>query len=48
MCQNCCEQPIKLMDRPENCTPKQIKECHGDSKEHPCIKENCVPEKASE
>jgi len=34
------------MDRPENCTPEQIKECHGDTKEHPCIKENCDPEKA--
>ena len=48
MCHNCCEQPIKLMDRPENCTPEQIKECHGDTKEHPCTKENCVPEKARE
>jgi hypothetical protein len=45
MCQNCCEQPIKLMDKPENCSPKQIKECHGNAKEHPCTKENCVPEK---
>ena len=36
MCQNCCEQPIKLKDKPENCSPGQIKECHGDTKEHPC------------
>jgi len=21
---------------PKTCSPKQIKECHGDSKKHPC------------
>ena len=40
MCQNCCEQPTKLKDKPENCSPEQIRECHGDTKEHPCTKEN--------
>lgn len=44
MCQNCCQQPDKLMDKPENCTPEQIKECHGDTKEHPCTKDNRPPE----
>jgi DNA-binding transcriptional ArsR family regulator len=44
MCQNCCQQPNKLMDKPENCTPEQVKECHGDTEEHPCTKENCAPE----
>jgi DNA-binding transcriptional ArsR family regulator len=44
MCQNCCQQPNKLTDKPENCTLEQIKECHGDTKEHPCTKENCDPE----
>jgi ArsR family transcriptional regulator, arsenate/arsenite/antimonite-responsive transcriptional repressor len=44
MCQNCCQQPNKLMDKPENCTPEQIKQCHGDAKEHPCTNENCAPE----
>jgi ArsR family transcriptional regulator len=44
MCQNCCQQPNKLMDKPENCTPEQIRECHGDTEEHPCTKENCDPE----
>jgi len=39
MCQNNCQQPIKLMDSPEKCTPKQIKECHGDTKGHPCTEE---------
>jgi ArsR family transcriptional regulator len=40
MCQNCCQQPNKLMDKPENCTPEQIRECHGDTGQHPCTKEN--------
>ena len=39
MCQNCCQQPNKLMDKPENCTPEQIRECHGDTGQHPCNKE---------
>jgi ArsR family transcriptional regulator, arsenate/arsenite/antimonite-responsive transcriptional repressor len=38
MCQN-CQQPIKLKDKPENCSPEQIKQCHGDVKDHPCEKE---------
>lgn len=44
MCQDCCQQPTKLEDKPENCSPEQIRECHGDTKEHPCIKENSAPE----
>ena len=44
MCQDCCQRPNKLMDKPENCTPEQIRECHGDSGEHPCTKENCAPD----
>jgi ArsR family transcriptional regulator len=43
MCQNCCQQPDKLQDKPENCTPEQIRQCHGDTKEHPCSKEDCTP-----
>jgi ArsR family transcriptional regulator, arsenate/arsenite/antimonite-responsive transcriptional repressor len=36
MCKNCCEKPDKLKTTPEKCTPEQIKECHGDVKEHSC------------
>jgi ArsR family transcriptional regulator len=43
MCQN-CQQPIKLKEKPENCNPEQIRECHGDVKEHPCTNEKPVPE----
>jgi len=36
MCENCCQQPEKLKKKPAECTPEQIKECHGETKEHPC------------
>jgi len=41
----CCQEkglcmfPEKLKDKPEQCTPEQIKECHGDDKNHPCVSE---------
>lgn len=31
-----CQKPEELKDKPENCSPEQIKKCHGDVKEHPC------------
>ncbi len=34
-----CEHPEKLKDRPEECTPEQIRECHGEVTEHPCVEE---------
>jgi ArsR family transcriptional regulator, arsenate/arsenite/antimonite-responsive transcriptional repressor len=40
MCQSCCEHPEKLKGKPEECSPKQIKECHGDTNEHLCKGEN--------
>ncbi len=39
-CTDCCQHPEKLKGRPEECTPEQIKECHGEVKEHPCESEN--------
>ena len=32
-----CQKTEKLTGKPQDCTPEQIKECHGDSKQHPCI-----------
>ncbi|MFO7958674.1 MAG: hypothetical protein R6X33_16415 [Candidatus Brocadiia bacterium] len=32
-----CQQPEKLKDKPENCSPEQIRECHGDVESHPCV-----------
>jgi hypothetical protein len=37
MCNNCCQQPDRLKGKPEECTPEQIRECHGDETEHPCV-----------
>ena len=34
-----CEHPEKLKGKPGECSPEQIKECHGDVKEHPCEEE---------
>lgn len=31
-----CQKPEKLTGKPEDCTPEQISECHGDEKEHQC------------
>jgi len=39
MCKDCCEHPDKLKGKPGECSEEQIKECHGDTKEHPCESE---------
>ncbi len=36
MCMDCCQHPDKLKGKPEDCTPEQIKECHGETETHPC------------
>jgi ArsR family transcriptional regulator, arsenate/arsenite/antimonite-responsive transcriptional repressor len=36
MCQCCCERPEKIQGKPEECTAEQIRDCHGDVKNHPC------------
>ena len=36
MCDCKCQYPEKLKGKPEECTPEQIKECHGDE-EHSCV-----------
>ena len=37
--EKCCEKPENLEEKPEECSPEQIEECHGDAKEHPCVEE---------
>jgi ArsR family transcriptional regulator len=37
MCKDCCQQPDRLKGKPGECSPEQIKECHGDEKDHPCV-----------
>jgi ArsR family transcriptional regulator len=39
MCDCKCEYPEKLKGKPDECTPQQINECHGEE-EHPCEVEN--------
>ena len=36
MCDCKCQAPEKLKGKPEECTPEQIKECHGETADHPC------------
>jgi len=38
-CTKECQHPERLKGKPGECSPEQIKECHGEAKEHPCIKE---------
>ena len=34
---NTCQYPEKLKGKPEDCSPKQIEECHGKEKKHICV-----------
>ena len=38
MCKDvsCCQKLEKLKEKPEECTPEQIAECHPDQEGHPC------------
>jgi DNA-binding transcriptional ArsR family regulator len=38
-CRDCCQQPEQLKGAPQECTPEQIRQCHGDSENHPCVAE---------
>jgi hypothetical protein len=31
-----CQKPENLKGKPGECSPEQIKKCHGDTKTHPC------------
>ncbi len=33
-----CQKPENLKGEPEECSPEQIKICHGDVEEHLCLK----------
>ena len=35
-----CQNPKKLKGRAGECSPEQVKECHGDVKKHPCATKN--------
>lgn len=33
-----CQKPENLKGKPEDCTPAQIRKCHGTAKKHTCTK----------
>ena len=35
-----CQKPDQLKGKPGECSPEQIKKCHGDVKEHPCVSDH--------
>ncbi len=35
-----CEKPENLEGKPEECSPEQIRKCHGSTEEHPCEKKS--------
>ena len=32
-----CRKPGDLKGKPEDCSPEQIRTCHGDAAAHPCV-----------
>jgi hypothetical protein len=32
-----CQKPEELKGKPEQCSPEQIKKCHGPAKIHVCV-----------
>jgi hypothetical protein len=35
----CCAKPDHQKKRPQNCSPEDIRKCHGKVREHPCTAE---------
>lgn len=33
-----CQKPEELKGRPEDCSPEQVRKCHGAVKKHPCVR----------
>ena len=34
-----CQNPPECKGSPKDCSPEQIKKCHGEEKGHPCVEE---------
>jgi hypothetical protein len=34
--QHICEKPENLKGKPEECSPEQIRKCHGSKEKHSC------------
>jgi hypothetical protein len=37
--EGCCQKPEELKGKPGECTPEQIRKCHGEGGGHPCTQE---------
>ena len=35
----CCKREREQVSDPRQCSPEQIRECHGEVAEHPCVRE---------
>jgi len=44
---SCCQQPEQLQGFPRECTPEQIRICHGDVPGHPCVQDTQQGDKAA-
>lgn len=46
MCEKkpCCEKPENLESKPAECSPEQVRKCHGASSVHPCCASAHDPE----
>lgn len=50
MCRHDCKYPERLKGHPQECTPEQIHECHGDEGKHSCTEghHHCAKEESEE
>ncbi|MHC4132625.1 MAG: hypothetical protein ACYSSP_06765 [Planctomycetota bacterium] len=39
-----CQKPESPEEKPEECSPEKIEECHGEAEEHPCTEETAQEE----
>ena len=42
-----CKEKCHKGKNPKDCTPEQIRECHGDAREHSCEKQGCSKKQSS-
>ena len=35
-----CQKPEELKGKPEECSPEQIRKCHGEVEDHPCVEDD--------
>ena len=35
-----CQKPENLKGKPKDCSPEQIRKCHGSARKHPCPKKS--------